>query len=164
MIDPESGEIRWSVPSDLAGSTQTFTVRATDNGNPSLSGDETFAVAVESAVASIRLVEGDDFRVMHEEQFAVPDTPSALSFTYANLNFDTTDTFINDAFEAAFVDTDGNPLVHAYSVGRDSFFNVAEESDPSLGATTSITATTVTVDLSRRSVRLSWLIDLAFGQ
>jgi YbbR domain-containing protein len=44
------------------------------------------------------------------------------------LNFDTTDPdSINDAFEVALVDAQGNSLIHTIQPNRDAFFNITEE-------------------------------------
>ncbi len=97
--------------------------------------------------------EGDSFLVTLEHTFEVPQNASTLSFTYTDLSFDTTDpNFINDAFEAALVDGDGNSLIATIGGGRDVFFNISEEIPAALGsdATSQTTADgeQVTLDLS----------------
>ncbi|MCI0535158.1 MAG: putative Ig domain-containing protein, partial [Verrucomicrobiales bacterium] len=73
------------------------------------------------------MTEGDSFLVTLERTFEVPATPSALTFTYRQLNFDqTAANRIKDAFEAALVDALGQPLVFAITPGRDAFFNASD--------------------------------------
>ena len=59
------------------------------------------------------LTEGDSFDVLAQYPVTIPQNPGALTFRYQDLNFDpsATDHQINDAFEASFVDADGNSLV-----------------------------------------------------
>ncbi|MEM6468299.1 MAG: putative Ig domain-containing protein [Planctomycetota bacterium] len=75
---------------------------------------------------SVILHEGDQFETKFEQSFVVPDAPSAIQFSY-DIVLDTADPdFINDAFEAALVDEDGNPLVGSYAPSRDAYFNATE--------------------------------------
>ena len=63
--------------------------------------------------APLRLVEEEKFVVDYRQGVALEPTTNALRFSYADLFFDATDpASINDAFEAAFVDANGNS-VHA---------------------------------------------------
>jgi hypothetical protein len=55
---------------------------------------------------------------------------------------------MNDAFEAAFLDSAGNSLVHTIQPNRDAFFNLTERQMPALGAEASTNGTTVNLDLS----------------
>ncbi|WP_013334653.1 putative Ig domain-containing protein [Gloeothece verrucosa] len=97
----------------------------------------------------IILQEGTNFKVIHSEQITVPAALSLLRFTYKQLNFDKTDTdFINDAFEVALVDSDGNSLVHTISSGKDAFFNVTEDQSIAVGASATAANESVTLDLS----------------
>lgn len=101
---------------------------------------------------SALLVEGDSFVVGLQRSFQVPEINPELSFTFTDLEFDTTDpSFINDAFEASLTDSDGNPLVFTIGAGRDAFFNITEGEPAALGSKTQFDAgaiSTVTVDLS----------------
>ena len=70
--------------------------------------------------------EGDSFLVSLERDITIPTDPSILTFEY-DAAFDATDqVFINDAFEAALLDADGNSLVPPFRTGNDSFFNWTE--------------------------------------
>jgi RHS repeat-associated protein len=104
-------------------------------------------VTVEGTDAVLR--EGDSFRVVLSHPYTVPTTPSQLVFTYSDLSFDTTAVGrIQDAFEAAFVDGAGNPLVHPYAADRDAFFNISETTPETLGAEATVNGQTVSLDLS----------------
>jgi streptogramin lyase len=95
------------------------------------------------------LREGDSFNVTLQKQITIPDQPSVLTFSYADLAFNTPDpNSIQDAFEAALVASDPKPLVHTIAAGRDAFFNITEGQAPVLGADASQAGQTVTVDLS----------------
>lgn len=104
---------------------------------------------------SLKLIEEDHFRVVHQQTFTVPQNPTVLTFTYSNLNFDTTDEFVNDAFEAALLDGTGQSCAYAIQPGtpdRDCFFNVTEGVGTVLGQLTTAEQTgaggTVSLDIS----------------
>ncbi len=79
------------------------------------------------------LREGDSFLLTLEHDLTIPVDPVNLSFIY-DAWFDTTDPdSINDAFEAALIDADGNPLVHTFVPDRDACFNLTEEMPSALG-------------------------------
>ena len=142
LIDGSTGEFQWTsisvepgvfpfevVVSDGNGGTdsETFsiTVAAVDLEDcpfhDSLAG---FAAAENGGtvdghgtVAAIdchaTLTEGDSFETTLSTTFVVPGDAQVLSFTYDDLNFDTSDdSFINDAFEVALVDSEGLSLIH----------------------------------------------------
>jgi PKD repeat protein len=95
------------------------------------------------------LCEGNSFLVTLSYAFTVPENSGDLTFTYANLNFDTTDSdSINDAFEVALVDQDGFSIVPPFSPGRDAFFNIAEELPAALATGVTRDGGTVTVSLA----------------
>lgn len=98
------------------------------------------------------LEEGDSFLVSLEREFQVPENPETLVFTYTDLNFDTSDPdSINDAFEAALVDENGQTLVHTIGNGRETFFNASEDIDSALGSDATHEAgviSTVALDVS----------------
>ncbi|WP_250565987.1 DUF4114 domain-containing protein, partial [Adonisia turfae] len=97
----------------------------------------------------IALAEGSQFEVSHRQSIVVSEQPSKLQFTLANLDFDTTDDdAINDAFEAALVDSKGNSLVHTITNGRDAFFNWTEGETPQLANGVSQDGQTITVNLA----------------
>jgi hypothetical protein len=94
-------------------------------------------------------LEGNSFRVSAEQAITIPSEPSVLRFTYSNLSFDTTDAdFINDAFEAALVDGDGNSLIHTIGEGKDSFFNLTEDNPAALASGVTLDGQTVSVNLA----------------
>lgn len=94
------------------------------------------------------LTEGDSFVVTLATDFTVPETPSALTFTYDNLSFDTTtDEFVNDAFEVALVDSEGHSLVQNFAPGRDAFFNVTESLLPTYREGVQVEDGTATIGL-----------------
>ncbi|MBT9316451.1 DUF4114 domain-containing protein [Leptothoe spongobia] len=97
----------------------------------------------------IILAEGDNFEVSHRQSITISDQPSTLQFTLADLAFDTTDNdAINDAFEAALVDSEGNSLVHTITDSRDAFFNWTEGETPQLANGVSHDGQTITVSLA----------------
>ena len=95
------------------------------------------------------LREGDSFVVSLERSFTVPDQPTVLTFSYTSLSFDTTDNSVSDAFEAALVDADGNPLVHTIDRDRDAFFNSSEGIAAAVGQGTTHDGPLISVDISR---------------
>ncbi|AFY54222.1 RHS repeat-associated core domain protein [Rivularia sp. PCC 7116] len=97
----------------------------------------------------IILREGEDFKVVREEEITIPATPSLLSFSYEALNFDTTDNnFINDAFEVALLDENGKTLVHTIGNNKDVFFNFTEEQSPLLAPGVTLEGQIINLDLS----------------
>lgn len=101
---------------------------------------------------SNRLVEGSNFTATRTIQLIIPATPSILTFKIDPIfdNFDTDS--INDAFEVALVDKDGNSLVHTIAKGRDAFFNLTEGENAALGAGASYDDTTKTISLNLTGV------------
>jgi len=81
--------------------------------------------------SNIVLTEDDRFRTTVIQEFEVPSDQEAMTVDYLNLEFDETDDsgFINDAFELALVDEDGNSLVPTIGAGKDAFFNITEGED-----------------------------------
>ncbi len=79
------------------------------------------------------LREGDSFLVTLDQSFRIPEAPLTVEFTY-EASFDTTDArFVNDAFEAALVDTDGFSLVDTFQSDRDAYFNLTEQMPAAMG-------------------------------
>ncbi|MCA9167614.1 MAG: hypothetical protein KDB23_08095, partial [Planctomycetales bacterium] len=171
-----TGQIRWTPNPTDEGQSHRFVVRATDDGTPALFDDEEFFVAVESnctfdsgltgwtttqsggtlnqgSVISddcqAVLTEGDSFVVELSRAFIVGDS-TTVQFTYEGPEFDETAAleFVNDAFEVAVVDNDGNSLVSTFLSGRDAFFNVTEGLETFVGEGVSIEGKTVSVGLN----------------
>ncbi len=121
-----------------------------DNGfrvmTSDLAGNEN--TATEVVTQNMVLLEEANFQVFYEQSFVVPNEPSTLSVTFSDLNFDETDDFVNDAFEASLLDREGNSLVQTIGPGRDSFFNVTESGVVDIGSNTTVDAGTVSVDLA----------------
>ena len=126
--------------SDGLDDWQVWAVGGTDEGSGSV------------VPGSALLTEGDSFVVGLSQSFTVPEVNPVLQFTFTDLDFDTTDPdSINDAFEAALVDEQGNPIVHPIRPAQDAFFNITEGEPAALSAETMLTPgtiQTVTVDLS----------------
>ncbi len=74
----------------------------------------------------VNLVEGTHYHVVYQQTITVPSVASILSFTYDNLNFDTSAHFIKDAFEATLIGSDGTPDSFTIGTGHDAFFNITE--------------------------------------
>ena len=176
VINPDTGEFAWTPTSQQDRRRFTIGVRVVDDGSPTLSDSETFQVVVggcafdtefahwninESGGTSTGggkvtasgctalMTEGDSFVTTLETSFVVPALADTLSVSFAGLNFDETDTdFINDAFEMALVDQDGNALAAAFAPDRDAFFNTTESLPAAVGTDASLNGSTVIVDLS----------------
>ncbi|MBD2491385.1 Ig-like domain-containing protein [Aulosira sp. FACHB-615] len=96
----------------------------------------------------VNLIEGANFATTRTLPFTVPNTPSILSFKI-DPQFDISDAnAINDAFEVALVDVNGNSLVHTIVGGRDAFFNWTEGEPIALGAGASYNSADRTVRLN----------------
>ncbi|MEM6469374.1 MAG: choice-of-anchor C family protein [Planctomycetota bacterium] len=175
-INSSTGEFTWSPTEQQLATPATITVQVSDNGTPALTDRTTFTVTndgcpvgsdfsqwtvfesggggtsigtVDTSGCQAIITEGNSFVVGLQASFVVPENPSTISFTYEDLNFDTTDPdFINDAFEVALVDRDGNSLVDTYRTDRDVFFNVTEGMEPALGSNSEVNTNQVSVDIS----------------
>ncbi|HAH44956.1 MAG TPA: hypothetical protein DCM07_08865, partial [Planctomycetaceae bacterium] len=80
--------------------------------------------------------EGNSYQVSLERDITIPDNPSLLSFAYEG-NFDiTSPDFINDAFEVALLDQNGETVVPSFLYQRDAYFNITEGELPTFGTTT----------------------------
>ena len=84
----------------------------------------------------------------------IPAEPSTLTFDYAGLSFDTANgDSINDAFEVALVDAQGETFVETIGADRDAFLNATETLANATAVGTSIgngtaTSGSVTLDIS----------------
>ena len=96
--------------------------------------------------------EGDSFDVIAAHDVVIPQNPGTLTFRIQNLDFDPTATNheINDAFEASFVDSNGNSLVPTFASSRDAFFNITDGQSPALGSSATFDSTSdrISVDIS----------------
>jgi RHS repeat-associated protein len=145
MLDA-SGNFSFPAGLALDGSadgSHTVSLRATDKaGN---SGMTPASFTLETGLLS----EGTAFHTSREQDFTIPAGPSMLSFTYKFLSFDTnSQPGIRDAFEAALVDANGQPLVHTIGTDRDAFLNLTDGQPSALGAETTVNGTTVNVNLA----------------
>jgi hypothetical protein len=95
------------------------------------------------------LTQGTSFEVGLKHSFQIPTSPTFLTFDYSNLSFDTSSTGrAKDAFEAAFVDSNGNSLVPTIAPGRDAFFNITEGMPAALATGVTLQNGTVNLDIS----------------
>ncbi|MCY2987768.1 MAG: putative Ig domain-containing protein [Planctomycetota bacterium] len=173
MTITAGGAFAWTPSEAQGGAAYPVTITVTDNGSPQLLDQKTFSVQVSNSCAfpdglagwttdtsdgsgtvvaracGAVLTEGGSFLVTLAKSFSIPAGPSAMRVTFDNLSFDTTDSnFINDAFEMALVDQDGNSVVQSYTVGRDAFFNVSENLPAAYPTGITFDGHTVTVGLS----------------
>jgi RHS repeat-associated protein len=96
------------------------------------------------------LTEGNSFQIGLSHSFTIPSSPNILTFNYSNLSFDTAGAgHINDAFEAAFVDSSGKSVVPTIAPGRNAFFNISRGQAPALAAGVTLQNGTVNVDISK---------------
>ncbi|QEG23137.1 putative Ig domain-containing protein [Mariniblastus fucicola] len=141
----DEGLIHWTPPTPLFDGTFAFTVTVNDGNGGSAS--ESFNVTIGQATDSLTLVENDDFLVTQSREFIVgPDTQS-VSFNFST-QFDKSDQFVNDAFEVALVDVNGQPLVQTFNRNRDAFFNLTEDEAASVGVNAIQSGDVLSVDLS----------------
>jgi choice-of-anchor C domain-containing protein len=99
--------------------------------------------------SSAVLREGDSFVTSLSKSFIVPEIASTISFIYDVPVFDRSSAgFMNDAFEAVLIDSDGHPLVSPFSTSRDAFFNESEGLPVANGNDITVRGGTVSIDLS----------------
>ncbi|MEX2214855.1 MAG: putative Ig domain-containing protein [Phycisphaeraceae bacterium] len=132
----------------LTSGENSFIVRTTDAaGN---TGEAGLTVIREDG-QTVVLVEGSDFTVQFQSTFTVPEAASTLAITFDALLFDSSDAFINDAFEIALVDAQGRSLVHTATGGSslfDAAFNLTQNQSALLGVNTQLDGQTVLIDLT----------------
>jgi RHS repeat-associated protein len=162
--DPDAGDTRTIIATDLPSwlaftnnGNGTATLSGTPNKIPDAPYNITLTVKdVGGLTASqtfelspqVNLTEGTNFAISRSLPFTIGANPSILSFKIGP-QFDTSDTdSINDAFEVALVDANGNSLVHTVAGGRDAFFNWTEGEQVVLGAGTTYNVTDRTVSLN----------------
>ncbi|NCR25365.1 MAG: tandem-95 repeat protein [Microcystis aeruginosa LE13-04] len=129
----------------------TISLSVNDLGNTG-SGEalsETGTIAVTVTNDSILLQENSIFAQKYQQNISITAASSFLSFAYNDLTFDTTDTdSINDAFEVALVDAQGNSLIHTIQPNRDAFFNITENQPSAFASGVSIAGMTIKVNLT----------------
>ncbi|MBD2616568.1 putative Ig domain-containing protein, partial [Nostoc punctiforme FACHB-252] len=114
-------------PNRLPDGKYNITLTVTDAGG--LTATQAFELSPQ-----VNLVEETNFAVSRSLSFTIPTVPSILSFKI-DPQFDNADLdSINDAFEVALIDANGNSLVHTVANGRDAFFNWTEGEAITLGA------------------------------
>ncbi|NJN12163.1 MAG: hypothetical protein HC815_31065, partial [Richelia sp. RM1_1_1] len=167
--DPDVGDTRTitttGLPSWLTltnGSNGTATLTGTPNNsqlglfNIALTATDALGLKTTQNIiigSQITLAEQTNFREQRSFPLLVPAYPSILSFKI-DPTFDLNDLkSINDAFEVALVDKDGNSIVHTIAKGRDTFFNLTEGEGAATGAGASYDATTRTVSLNLIGVK-----------
>ena len=80
----------------------------------------------------VRIDEGNSFLVSVRQEIELPDDPSWLTFGF-EVSFDDVESGrINDAFEVALLDAEGNSLVPTIDAHRDSYFNITERAESTL--------------------------------
>ena len=146
-IDPQSGLITWSpVEADGPG-TYDFTVVVVDGAGGR--DERSFQVRVDEVSNDvIVLLEEDNFVTTATQSFVVSEDDQQLVFQFTR-SLDSTDEFVNDAFEVALLDDQGRSLVHTIDPGRDTYYNFTERSFNRTGANTVFErGGTVRLDLS----------------
>jgi RHS repeat-associated protein len=177
-IDSRTGVFRWATTIAISPGVYPITVRVEDQGSPnlydtksttitlsepgcifgipgaaSLSGQSGGTNALQGTVSFdsciATLTEGNSFNVFVSQSFTIPSSPSAIQFTYQKLTFDTQDpSFINDAFEVALLDQDGNTLVAPFAAGKDAIFNATESMESRSATGILVNGNSVTIGLN----------------
>jgi RHS repeat-associated protein len=112
--------------------------------------------------SQITLTEQTNFTAQRSFGLVIPANPSILSFKI-DPTFDLNDLkSINDAFEVALVDANGNSLVHTVAKGKDAFFNLTEGESVGNGAGATYNAQTRTVSLNLTGIKADTNATLIF--
>ena len=175
-INSATGAFSWAVPAGAMSGDYPISIRATDNGSPTLSDTKNFTISVSatctfdanltgwtvfenggisdskgsvtSQSCSAVLREGNSFEVGLSKEFVVPANSSAVSLSYDGLGFDQTASgFIRDAFEISLLDQFGNSLVQSIESERASIFNATEGLPNAIASGIRIENGTITVGL-----------------
>jgi fibro-slime domain-containing protein/RHS repeat-associated protein len=175
-INSATGAFSWAVPAGAVSGDYPISIRATDNGSPTLSDTKNFTISVSatctfdanltgwtvfenggpsdskgsvtSQSCSAVLREGNSFEVGLSKDFVVPANSSAVSLSYGGLGFDQTASgFIRDAFEISLLDEFGNSLVQSIESERASIFNATEGLPNAIASGIRIENGTITVGL-----------------
>lgn len=149
-LDPVTGLFRWTPNSFAEGLTFGVDVQVTDETGRF--DKKTFKIEVQEETGEILLIETQDFETVATRSITIDDAINELEIDF-DASFDRQDVdSINDAFEIALLDLDGNSLVHTFDNKRDSFFNHTEGEAPVGGANTVVTGQKVKLDLSHIAV------------
>ncbi|MDM9580196.1 Ig-like domain-containing protein [Nostoc sp. GT001] len=168
-IDPDAGDTRiitatgvpsWLIFTDNGDGTAALTGTSNENQlglfNIAFTVKDAGGLGTTQNIilgSQISLTEETDFTATRSLPLVIPATPSILSFKI-DKSFDISDpNAINDAFEVALVDANGNSLVHTIASGRDAFFNLTEGEDVALGAGAIYNSTDRTVSLNLTGVK-----------
>jgi RHS repeat-associated protein len=112
--------------------------------------------------SQITLTEQTNFTAQRSFGLVIPANPSILSFKI-DPTFDLNDLkSINDAFEVALVDANGNSLVHTVAKNKDAFFNLTEGESVGNGAGATYNAQTRTVSLNLTGIKADTNATLIF--
>ena len=149
VLDPLTGVFTWT-PNSAAG-TRTFGIDVQVTDETGASDTQTFRIEVldiSDEIDDIVLIETQEFETSATRSLTIDESTNELAFDFATI-FDQGDTdFINDAFEVALLDSEGNSLVHTIDANRDAFFNVTEGEAAAGGVNTVVMGQTVRLDLS----------------
>ena len=149
VLDPLTGVFTWT-PNSAAG-TRTFGIDVQVTDETGASDTQTFRIEVldnSDNIDDIVLIETQEFETSATRSLTIDESTNELAFDFATI-FDQGDTdFINDAFEVALLDSEGNSLVHTIDANRDAFFNVTEGEAAAGGVNTVVMGQTVRLDLS----------------
>lgn len=149
-LDPVTGLFRWTPNSFAEGLTFGVDVQVTDETGRS--DKKTFKIEVQEETGEILLIETQDFETVATRSITIDEAINELEIDF-DASFDRQDVdSINDAFEIALLDLDGNSLVHTFDNKRDSFFNHTEGEAPVGGVNTVVMGQKVKLDLSHIAV------------
>ena len=144
-IDSSSGEFTWTPTVSTEPGIFTITVIVDDNNGGTAS--ESFDVTVTPAVDTIFLAEEDRFETTATREITVGPDTQTFSFQY-EASFDGAGDSINDAFEVALLDENGDPLVLTFDGDRDAYFNLTEGEAEAESANAVVDGNRVRLDLS----------------
>jgi hypothetical protein len=102
-----------------------------------------------TSMGDARFLEGDSFLVELSQAFVMPATALTLGFDlFLVPGFDTTASFIPDAFEVSILDGSGSSVVPTWAPFATSFYNIQETLQVNAGAGVTVNGTRVTLDLT----------------
>ena len=101
--------------------------RLYESGGSASPGGAEYYYSSATGTGNLRLTEGDSFlSALSREIIVGPSGSFTLKYDDYHLDQTQASEWINDAFEIALLDTDGNSLVPTIGEGRDAFFNATE--------------------------------------